>query len=192
MAISVSKLTITVNGVDYTGTVSTGAVSIAVPYADKGAAVTVKSVVASGSAASAPTYTPSVASAVTAPASGVTVTVTDNATPTAATATVTLTVTLAEGEGEPGMVTYPGWFKFRKLPMNVKYVTDGITLDGVKEVLGVQSGKVVAFEFDEREWTYNVRQAKYAPLNGSLPLAGRHRAPSPTHPRGLSSRRTPR
>lgn len=148
MAITVSKVTITVNGVDYTGTVSTGAVSIAVPYADKGAAVTVKSVVASGSAASEPTYTPSVASAITAPASDVTVTVTDNAS-TPVTATVTLAVTLEEGIGEPGMLTYPGWFKFRRLPMNIKYVTDGITLNGVKEVLGVQSDKVVAFQFDE-------------------------------------------
>lgn len=146
MAFAVTKLTITVDGVDYTGDVSTNAVSIAVPYAAKGAAVTVKSATCTD-ATGAITCTP--ASAITVPSgSPVNVVVKDSAT-TPNTATVALTVTMAEGAGVPGMLTYPGWFKFRRLPLNVKYVTNGITLDGVKEVLAVQSDKVVAFQFDE-------------------------------------------
>lgn len=146
MAFAVTKLTITVDGVDYTGDVSTNAVSIAVPYAAKGAAVTVKSATCTD-ATGAITCTP--ASAITVPTgSAVNVVVKDSAgTPNSA--TVALTVTMAVGAGVPGMLTYPGWFKFRRLPLNVKYATDGIVLDGVKEVLAVQSDKVVAFQFDE-------------------------------------------
>ena len=167
MAFKVDKLTITVDGVDYTGDVSTNAVSIAVPYAAKGAAVTVKSATCTD-ATGAITCTP--ASAITVPSgSAVNVVVKDSA-GTPNTATVALTVTMAEGAGVPGMLTYPGWFKFRRLSLNVKYVNNGITLDGVKEVLAVQSDKVVAFQFDEASQKLKLFTATNTPVSNNTVL----------------------
>ncbi len=167
MAFAVTKLTITVEGVDYTGDVSTNAVSIAVPYAAKGAAVTVKSATCTD-ATGAITCTP--ASAITVPSgSAVNVVVKDSA-GTPNTATVALTVTMAEGAGVPGMLTYPGWFKFRRLSLNIKYVTNGVALDGIKEVLAVQSDKVVAYQFDEASQTLKLFTATNTQVSNNTVL----------------------
>jgi hypothetical protein len=143
MAITVTKFK--VNGVETT--VSTGAATVALPYVSKGEAVVISDVTASGSAASTPVYTGSVPSGTVVAAGSVTVTVSDNAEP-AVTATVTLTITLGEGVGAVSSLTYPGWFKFKRMPMNLKYTTNGVTLKGVEEVLAVQAAKIVSFEFD--------------------------------------------
>ena len=147
MAAAIESLTITINGATYTGEVATGATSITVPYAAKGATISAYAAsVKDGTTVIENTAT--VASAVVVPASAVTVTVKTVGDTPSTIGTVSLTVTMAEGAGNVTGLTYPGWFKFKRMPMNLKYTTNGVTLKGVDEVLAVQAAKIVSFEFD--------------------------------------------
>lgn len=158
MAVTIGKLIVSVGGAEYTGTVTNNATSIPVAYSAKGKSVTATGYeLAEGSDEFAAEVTITAASAIVAPtAQAVNVSISDGTT----TKTVALTITLSAGEGESELLNFAGWFKFRRIPMKLAYTASqgGVVLRDIskpmvtpiKEVLGVQSEKVVAYTFDPK------------------------------------------
>ena len=145
MVMTISAVTLTIDGATYTATVTSNAVSFDLPASLRGKTATISCTQTGGTAPV--TASPS---SLTLPATATSVTFTDSTDVTALTATVSITADLADGAVDVPNVKDAGWFKFRRRELNVTYVNNGVVLPGkrIKEILAIQSKDVVAFEFN--------------------------------------------
>lgn len=145
MAMSITKVTLTVGTATFTKDVSAGAVSFDLPASLRGETATISCTQTGGTG----TVTASPAS-LTLPASATSVTFTDSTDTTPLTATVSVTADLEDGAVDKMIIKNAGWFKFRRRELNVTYVNNGVVLPGarIKEIIAIQAKGVVGFEFN--------------------------------------------
>lgn len=147
MAMSITKVTLTVGTATFTKDVSAGAVSFDLPASLRGETATISCTQTGGTG----TVTASPES-LTLPASATSVTFTDSTAVTPLTATVSITADLEDGAVDKMVIKNAGWFKFRRRELNVTYKTgqNGVVLPGarIKEIIAIQAKGVVSFEFN--------------------------------------------
>ena len=160
-AFAIKTVTVTINSQDFTGTASTATgtndpIVIEIPYALKGKTATFKSgTTVNGTGAVTFSGWPGTAPAVPTE-SDVTLTATDSAgTPNTASAKVSISLLGAIESVEN--VNIAGWYAYKKVKLYVEYVTGGTGYDlraalgkyiSVREVIGIQGGAAVAYEFN--------------------------------------------
>ena len=147
MAISVTKVTVTINGTDYTADVSGGSASVDnLPTSVRGKTVTVKSVTQTGASGD---LTITTSPATLKVPNSATVTVTDSTDPTPQTATFTLDTNIKAGYTMENTINKAGWFNFRRIDMtSVTCASGGFALPvPVAEVISVQCGAISGYEF---------------------------------------------